>query len=233
MRVGSFNGLSRVRWGIALLPLDTAANAGSLGTLDRLAGEHCLDGGAEITAGDWLVVAGSALIELSMVGQSTIATKKIEFWGAGSAIGLRDLLCLVVTEWKGKAPAYGHFFELRRCIIGIVDRVIAADGNAPQARVVVVTSKSGKFLLDMHHIGTVLADEHDEQPCLGGERVEGIPLPTHHVMQGERGCWGTKLEYGRSHSHEVLSHQACRREDAACRRLGQVAVRLPRLLRHH
>ncbi len=129
MRVGSCNGLSSVRRGIALLPLDTATNAGSLGVVDRLAGEHCLDGGAEIVAGDRFVVAGSALIELSMVGQSTIATKKIEFWGAGSAIGLRDLLCLVVTEWKGQAQAYGHFFEPGRCIIGIANGVIAANGN--------------------------------------------------------------------------------------------------------
>jgi hypothetical protein len=101
MRVGSCNGLSSVRRGIARFPLDTAANAGSLGTLDRLAGEDCLDGGAEIVTSDWLVVAGPTLIELSMVGQSTIFTKKIEFWGAGSAIGLCDLLCLIVTEWKG------------------------------------------------------------------------------------------------------------------------------------
>lgn len=131
MLVGSCNGLSCVRWGIALLPLDTAPNAGSLGTLDRLAGKHCLDGGAEIAAGDRFVVAGSALIELSMVGQSTIAIEKIEFRGAGSAIGLRDLLRFVVTEWKGQAQADGHFFELGRCIIGIADRVIAADGNDP------------------------------------------------------------------------------------------------------
>ena len=131
MRVGSCNSLSRVRWGIALLPLDTATNAGSLGTLDRLAGEHGVDGGAEIVTGDWLVIAGSALIELSMVGQTMISIKKVELWGTGSAIGLRDLLCLVVTEWKGQAQAYGHFFELRRCIIGIADWVIAADGHDP------------------------------------------------------------------------------------------------------
>ena len=105
MLAGSFNGLSCVRWGIARLPLDTAANAGSLGAVDRLAGEHGVDGGAEIVAGDWLVVAGSALIELSMVGQAMISIKKVELWGTGSVIGLRDLLRLVVTEWKGKAQA--------------------------------------------------------------------------------------------------------------------------------
>lgn len=103
MPAGFFNSLSRVRWGIARLPLDAAANAGSLGTVDWLAGEHRVDSGTEIVAGDRLVVAGSALIELSMVGQTSISIKQVELWGAGNAIGLRDLLCLVVTEWKGKA----------------------------------------------------------------------------------------------------------------------------------
>ena len=129
MLVGSSNSLSRLRWGIARLPLDTAADAGSLVPVDGLPGEHGLDGSAEIAAGDRFVVAWSALIELSMVGQSALSIKKIEFWSASSAIGLRDLLCLVVTEWKGQAQAYGHFLELRRCIIGIVDRVITADSH--------------------------------------------------------------------------------------------------------
>ncbi len=105
MLAGSFNSLSRVRWGIARLPLDTAANAGSLGTVDRLIGKYSLDGGAEIVAGDWLVVAGATIVELSVIHQSTISIKKIKLWGTGSAISLRDLLRLVVTEWEGKAQA--------------------------------------------------------------------------------------------------------------------------------
>lgn len=114
---------------MAWLPLDTATDAGSLITIEVLAGEHGLNGCTEIVTCDRLVVAGSALIELPMVGQSTLSIEKIKFWGTGGAIGFRDLLCLVVAEWKGKAQAYGHFFELRRCIIGIADGVIAADGN--------------------------------------------------------------------------------------------------------
>jgi hypothetical protein len=196
MLAGSFNGLSRIRWGITRLPLDTATNTGSLGTGDRLIGKCSLDGSAEIVAGDWLVVPGTTVIELPVIHQSTISIKQIEFRGTGSVIGFRDLLCLVVTEWKGKAQAYGHFFKLRRCIIGIVDWVIAADGNDTYACVAMVASESGKLLLDMHHIRAVPADEHDEQPCFGGERVEGIPLPTHHVVQGKRGCGGTKWEHG-------------------------------------
>ena len=111
MLAGFFNSLSDVRRSIVTFPLDAAPNAESLVAVDRLTGEHCLDGGAEIAAGYGLVVAGSALIYLSMVGQSTIAIKKIEIRGTGSAIGLRDLLRLIVTEWKREFQTLGHFFE--------------------------------------------------------------------------------------------------------------------------
>ena len=58
---------------MAWLPLDAAAYAGSLVALNRLAGEHGLDGCAEIATCDRLVVAGAAIIELSMVGQTAIS----------------------------------------------------------------------------------------------------------------------------------------------------------------
>ena len=58
---------------MARLPLDTAAYAGFLIPLNRLAGEHGLDGCAEIATCDRLVVAGAAIIELSMVGQTAIS----------------------------------------------------------------------------------------------------------------------------------------------------------------
>ena len=44
------------------LPLDTATNAESLVAVDGSVDEGCLDGGAEVTARDRFVVAGSALI---------------------------------------------------------------------------------------------------------------------------------------------------------------------------
>ena len=85
---------------MARLPLDATADAGSLIALDRLTTEHGLDGCTEIVTCDRLVVAGAAVIELSMVGQTAITIKKIELWGAGRTIGLRDFLSLVVTERK-------------------------------------------------------------------------------------------------------------------------------------
>ena len=147
---------------MARLPLDAASYAGSLIALNGLAGEHGLDGCAEIATCDRLVVAGAAVIELSMVGQTAISIKKIEFRSAGSAIGFRDLLGLVVTEWKGKAQTYGHFFQPRWCIIGIVDGVITADGDDPEIRALIVLSEPGQLLFHMHHIRTVPADEHDQ-----------------------------------------------------------------------
>ncbi|MFO0778607.1 MAG: hypothetical protein U0223_13540 [Nitrospira sp.] len=113
------------------LPFDAATYAGSLVALNRLAGEHGLDGCTEIMTGDRFIVTGAAVIELSMVGQTAISIKKIELWGTGSTIGFRDLLGLVVTEWKGKAQTYGHVLQFRRGIVGIVDGIITADGDDP------------------------------------------------------------------------------------------------------
>ncbi len=164
------------------LPLDAAAYAGSLVVLNRLAGQHGLDGCVEIATCDRLVVAGAAVIELPMIGQTAMSIKKIEFWSTGGAIGFRDILGLVVAEGKGKAQTYGHFLQPRWCIIGIVDGIIAADGDDPEIRVLIVLSDLGQFLFHVHHIWTVPTDEHDEQPCLCSERVERVALPSHDVI---------------------------------------------------
>lgn len=167
-----FNRFSSIRRSMTWLPLDAAAYTGSLVTLNRLAGQHGLDGCAEIATCDRLVVAGAALIELPMIGQTAISIKKIEFRSTGGAIGFRNILGLVVTEWKGKAQTDGHFLQPRWCIIGIVDGVIAADGDDPEIRALIVLSEPGQLLFHMHHIRTVPADEHDEHACLRSERVE-------------------------------------------------------------
>lgn len=115
------------------LPLDATADAGFLSAIDRFAGEYGFNGCAEIATCDRLVVAGAAVIELSMVGQTAISIKKIEFRSTGGAIGFRNLLGLVVTEWKGKAQTYGHFPQPRWCVVWVVDGVITADGNDPES----------------------------------------------------------------------------------------------------
>ena len=61
---------------MARLPLDAAAYAGFLVTIDGLSGQHGLDGCAEISTCDRLVVAGAAVIELPMIGQTAISIKK-------------------------------------------------------------------------------------------------------------------------------------------------------------
>lgn len=180
--MGCLHGLSGIRRSIARLPLDAAAYAGFLVALDRFAGEHGLDGCAEIATCDRLVVAGAAVIELSMVGQTAISIKKIEFRSRGGPIGFRNILGLVVTEWKGNAQAGGHFLQPQWCIIGIVDGVIAADGDDPEIRALIVLSEPSQLLFYMHHIRTVPADEHDEQTCLRSERVERVTLSSHDVL---------------------------------------------------
>jgi len=164
------------------LPLDATADAGFLSAIDRFAGEYSLDGSAKIVTGHRLVITWSAVIELSMVGEMTISIKQIEFWSAGRTIGFRDLLRLVVTEGEGEPQTYGHFFQLRWGIIRIAVGIIAADRDDPQILVLVVMSEPGELLLDMHYIGAVSADEHDEQPGFPNERVERIALPSHNVL---------------------------------------------------
>lgn len=163
------------------LPLDATADAGSLITIDRFAGEYSLDGGAEVMAGHRLVVTRSAVIELSVVGQTAISIKQIEFRGAGRLIGFRDLLRLVVAEGECEPQTYSHFFQFWRGIIGIALGIIAADRDDPQILVLIVMSESGQLLLNMHHIGAVSTDEHDKQPCLPAERVNRIALSRHDV----------------------------------------------------
>ena len=167
---------------MARLPLDTAAYAGSLIAIDRLTTEPGLNGCTEIATCDRLVVTGAAVIELSMVGQMTILIKKIELWGAGRAIGLRDLLRLVVTEGEFKPQTYGHFLQSRWCILGIVDGISAADGDDSQIRLLIVMSELSQLMFDMYHIGTVPADEHDEQPCPCRKRVKRVALPSYDVQ---------------------------------------------------
>ncbi len=163
------------------LPLDATADAGSLITIDRFAGEYSLDGGAEVMAGHRLVVTRSAVIELSVVGQTAISIKQIEFWSTGGAIGFCDLLCFVVTEGECEPQTYSHFFQFWRGIIGIALGIIAADRVDPQILVLIVLSESGQLVLDMHHIGAVSTDEHDKQPRLPDERIKRIALSRHDV----------------------------------------------------
>ena len=94
---------SRVRRSTTLLPFDAAADAGPLIFVDQLTVKYGLDSSAEIAAGYRLIVPGSAVIQLAAIHQQPAMIEEIEVWSTGGAIGLRNLLCLVMTEWKGKA----------------------------------------------------------------------------------------------------------------------------------
>ena len=87
------------------LPLDAAANAGPLVFIDWLVGESSLNRSTEITTSYRPVVAGPTVVQLSSIREAPLTIKEIEVWSAGSAIGFRNLLSLVVTEGKGKAQA--------------------------------------------------------------------------------------------------------------------------------
>ena len=110
MRDGFFSSLSRVRWGITRFPLDAAADARPLSAVDWCACEQSLDRRAEIATGHRFAIAGTTVVQLPTIDEPTVTIKDIKVRGAGCAIGFRDLLRLVVTEWKGKAEPLRHFF---------------------------------------------------------------------------------------------------------------------------
>lgn len=177
-----FINLSCIRRSMTRLPLDAAADARPLSTIDGLTREHGLDGGAKITAGHRFAIAGTTIVQLPTIDEPTVMIEEIKVRSTGSTIGFCNLLCFVVTEWKGEAQALGHFFQLRRRIIGISTRVVTADGEKSQACIQIVSPNLSQLLLDMHDVRTVPADEHDKEPGLPHERVERVLLPSRDVL---------------------------------------------------
>lgn len=73
--VGFSNSLSCIRRSLTRLPLDTAAYAGLLFAVDRLAGEYSLDGSAKIVAGHRLIITWSAVVQLPAIHKMPFAIK--------------------------------------------------------------------------------------------------------------------------------------------------------------
>src|SRR6185503_11935553 len=151
------------------LPLDAATDTSPLVAVDRISGEGGIDRGTQVAAGDGLVAAGSALVELSAVDQPPFAVEEIEVRSAGRPIGFRDVLGFVKTEGEGEAEALGHLFQSRRGVVRILHRIVAADADDAKPCACVVPPDLRNLLLDVHHIGAVTAHEHDQQGGLAGE----------------------------------------------------------------
>src|SRR5262245_44418586 len=161
-----------VGWGVAGLPLDTAADTGMLIAVDRLPSKYGIDRGTKIDTGHRLVVAGATAVQLSSVDQPLVVIKEIEVRGAGCLVGLCDFLRVVKAERKTKVEVLGHLLEPFRGILRIVHRIVAADADEAKLSVRIVLSNPGNLHLDMHHIGAMPAEKDDQQAGLSGKRVE-------------------------------------------------------------
>ena len=90
---------------MAGLPLDVAADAGDLGSGDRLSRQDGVQGGAQIPAGDRDAITGPAGIKLAAINQTAATVKKEEIRGAGRLVGTRHRLRLVVEVRELEAEA--------------------------------------------------------------------------------------------------------------------------------
>ena len=86
-------GLTRIE---LYLPLDIAADRGTLILGNGFARERRVDGGAKVFACDWNAVAGAAGVELAAIGQAKIAVEEKEIRSAGGLVGMSYSLRLVI-----------------------------------------------------------------------------------------------------------------------------------------
>src|SRR5688500_2721734 len=199
---------------VARLPLDGAADAGLLRAVHRLAGKHGVDCGTQIAPGHRLVVARPAVVELPAIHQSPLRIKEKEGRCTGGLVTFGNILRLVETEGKTEIEPFSHLFQPIRRVIGIRRGVVAADAHNAKLFMLIVLANPGDFLLDVLHVRTVPADEHDEQGVLAMKRDERIDLLVDHVRQEKRRSRGSERKHDGFNSHGVLvgsqSFASCR-----------------------
>ena len=161
-----------LRRGVASLPLDGAADAGLLMAIHRLAGKHGIDRGTQITPRHRLVVTRPAVVELPAIHQSALRIKEKKVRRTGGLVALGHVLRFVEAEREPEVEPFCHFFQPVRGVIGIGRRVITADPHDAKLFVLIVLPDPGDFLLNVLHVRTVLADEHDQQGIFAMKRVE-------------------------------------------------------------
>jgi len=71
----------------------------------------------------------------------------------------------------------GHFLELARRILGVIFGIVRTDRHNPDLFILVILPHTGEFLFHMLHIGTMLADEHNEKRFFSGKCVKGNCFP--------------------------------------------------------
>ena len=111
-------------------PLNVAADAIPLIGVRLLAGDHCVHGRAQVLAGDGNIVAAAArpvwaaVVELAAIRQLHPGVVQEEVGRAGSMVGARHLLRLVVEVGKQEAQPQRLLLHVVRRILGMRRNVI-------------------------------------------------------------------------------------------------------------
>ena len=207
MSVDGCSGMSSVSgFGcVAGFPLDAASCAWLLCDGDTVAGQHRTDGRPQRCPINRLVVAGPAVVELTAVDEVPFLVEEEEIRCACCTICLGNLLGFVVAEGKGERERFGHCLQSFGGVIRVGVCVVAADGNHPYAFRDVVFSELRERYADVNDIGTVVADEHDEEPGLPRNIIQRHDAPRDHVSQRKRRGWRSKRKHcGICQSHAVF-----------------------------
>ena len=85
------------------------------------------------------------------------------FSGSRPVMAQNKVMGELELEGKTKVEMLGHFLEPFRGILRIVLWIVAADTNEAKLAVRIVLSNPGNLHLDMHDIGTMPTEEHDQQ----------------------------------------------------------------------
>src|SRR5690242_13766764 len=104
---------------MAPAPLDTAADAGRLGRVDRPAVEHAIEGVPQIAARDGAAVVRPAVVELSAIHEPAVAVEQKKVRRARCRVGLRDRLALVVAQRKTESDLPGPLLETFGTIVRV------------------------------------------------------------------------------------------------------------------
>ena len=100
---------------------------------------------------------------MAAIDQAMIAVEQEKIRRAGGAIGVSHGLGFIVEIGEvvtSRAPFLDH---LRRAVVGIIGRVVRADGDDADATRGIIAANVREFTADVFHERAMVADEHDEQ----------------------------------------------------------------------
>ena len=184
------------------LPLEAAAQAGLLRFGHRLGTEHEIDGGAKRAAIVGHVVGRAGAIHLAPVGELAVGAVKEEVRRARRTVGLRHLLCLIDQVREIEACPPRLLGQVRRIIVWVPGRVVAADPDRGEAGARVVGDQLAETALDVPHIRAVVGEEdHEQRGCVSEVPERDRVAADRRELEVGSGC--AERHHERAHSRHA------------------------------